>query len=72
MEKILESLTLTNKEIEYVTMGIVLGVGLGTFMGLFVDNVEFTFAIGAVIGIIGSLLFTIFKRVKGKRIIRNI
>ena len=72
MEKVIEILTLSDKEMEYVAMGIVLGVGIGIFMGLFVDYIEFTFAIGAVLGIIGSLIFTIIKRIKSKKILHNI
>ena len=71
MDKIINALTLSDKEVEYVTMGIVLGVGLGIFMGLFFTNVEFTFAIGAVLGIIGSLIFIGIKRIKRKNIMHN-
>lgn len=72
MEKAIEILTLSDKEIEYVSMGIVLGVGIGIFMGLFVDYIEFTFAIGAVLGIITSLILIIIKRIKNKKIFNNI
>ena len=54
MSKVLDKLSLTDKECEYLAKGIAIGVGCGVFVGAIVGNVALTFSIGGVAGIIGS------------------
>ena len=54
----LDKLSLTDKECEYLAKGIAIGVGCGVFVGAIVGNVALTFSIGGVAGIIGSLFYS--------------
>ena len=54
----LDKLSLTDKECEYLAKGIAIGVGCGVFVGAIVGNIALTFSIGGVAVIIGSLFYS--------------
>ena len=58
----LEKMCLTDKEYEYLAKGIAIGTGSGIFIGAIVGNVSMVFAIGGVIGIIGALIYSWYKK----------
>lgn len=62
---------LKDKEAEYITKGIALGVGTGIVLGALLNNVSLFFAIGGTIGIFGSFTFMMYRRVKSYIIERD-
>lgn len=62
----LDKLSLTDKECEYLAKGIAIGVGCGVLVGAVVGNVALTFSIGGVLGIIGSVIYSWIERGKNK------
>lgn len=64
----LDKLSLTDKECENLAKGIAIGAGLGTLIGIIIDNVTFAFSFGGVVGIIGSLIYSTYIRYKKKAI----
>lgn len=64
MVKILEKIILSDKDYEYLTKGIAIGVGLGVLIGAFVGNITLTFAAGGVAGILSAFIYSIYKRKK--------
>lgn len=65
----MEKFMVSEEEYEYLTKGIAIGVGIGIFIGTFVGNILLTFAAGGVIGIIGGLIYSAYKKVKNKRML---
>lgn len=64
MVKFLEKMILSDKDYEYLTKGIAIGVGTGVLIGTIVGNVTLTFAAGGVIGILSAFIYSIYKRKK--------
>lgn len=62
MKKLLDKIILSEKEYEYLTKGIAIGVGLGIVIGTILDEIVLFFALGGVIGIISALIFSFIKR----------
>ncbi|MDZ5255251.1 hypothetical protein [Clostridium sp. LIBA-8841] len=62
----LEKMILSDKECEYLTKSIAGGVGIGLALGAIMNNPEFGFALGGVVGIVSSLIYTLVKRSKSK------
>lgn len=58
----LEKFSLSEQEYENVAKGIVGGVGIGTLIGLIIGTVTLWFAIGGVLGIISSLIYSFFEK----------
>ena len=53
----IEKIILSDQDYEYLTKGIASGIGIGTLVGLLLENVILGFASGGVIGIILSLIY---------------
>lgn len=64
MVKFLEKMILSDKDYEYLTKGIAVGVGTGVLIGTIIGNVTLTFAAGGVIGILSAFIYSIYKRRK--------
>ena len=62
MVKFLEKMILSDKDYEYLTKGIAIGVGTGVLIGTIVGNETLTFAAGGVIGILSAFIYSIYKR----------
>ncbi|EGT3616041.1 hypothetical protein FHH43_07320 [Clostridium perfringens] len=62
----LEKIMLSDKECEYITKSIACGVGIGLALGAIMNNPQFGFALGGVIGIVASMIYTLVKRNKSK------
>lgn len=60
----LEKLILSDKDYEYLTKGIAMGVGIGTLIGMILKNIIFGFSVGGVIGIIIALSYSFYKKYK--------
>ena len=60
----IEKIILSDKEYEYLTKVIALGVGIGTLIGLLLENVILGFASGGVIGIILSFIYSYYKKTR--------
>ena len=60
----LKKLILSEKDYEYLTKGLASGVGIGIITGSLVGDVLFFFALGGILGIIGSGIFSFYKKVK--------
>ncbi len=57
---------LSDKECEYITKSIAGGVLIGLALGALFNNPQFGFALGGVIGIVSSFIYTLVKRTKIK------
>ena len=64
MVKFLEKMILSDKDYEYLTKGIAIGVGTGVLIGTIVGDVTLTFTAGGVIGILSAFMYSIYKRRK--------
>lgn len=62
MVKFLEKMILSDKDYEYLTKGIAIGVGTGVLVGAIIGNITLTFAAGGVIGILSAFIYSIYKR----------
>lgn len=60
----LEKIGLTEKENEYLAKGIACGSGLGIFSGAIFGDVGMGLAAGGVIGILVSLIVSLYRRKK--------
>ena len=67
----IEKIILSDKDYEYLTKGIAIGVGIGTLVGLLLENVILGFASGGVIGIILSFIYSYYKKVRKNNKIIN-
>lgn len=63
----LEKLSLSDQEYDNMVKGIAIGVGLGILIGAILENVTFYFALGGVIGIIVSLIYSKYSKLKRKK-----
>lgn len=64
MNKLLEKMILSEKDYEYLTKGIAFGVGIGTIIGIIVENIILFFALGGVVGILVASILSIIKKLK--------
>ena len=60
----IEKIILSEQDYEYLTKGIAIGVGIGTLVGLLLENVILGFASGGVIGIILSFIYSYYKKTR--------
>ncbi|AYE34177.1 hypothetical protein [Clostridium septicum] len=61
----LEKLSLSDEEYDYLAKCIAIGVGIGTFVGSLIGNVILGFAAGGVIGIVVSGIRFLSHKLKG-------
>lgn len=61
-----KKLILSEKDYEYLTKGLAVGVGLGIIVGSIAENILLFFALGGVLGIIGATVFSTIKKFKIK------
>lgn len=54
----LEKIMLTDREYENLGKGLAIGVGIGIVAGSIVNLTTFCFALGGVLGILGSLIYS--------------
>jgi ABC-type nitrate/sulfonate/bicarbonate transport system permease component len=59
-----EKIMLSDKEYEYLTKGIAIGVGIGIVSGMVLEDIVLGFSAGGVIGIIVSFVYSYYKRLK--------
>lgn len=64
----LEKIILSDKECEHLTKSIACGVGIGLALGAMVNNTQFWFALGGVVGIVFSLIYTLINRNKQSKL----
>lgn len=62
-----DKIILSDEEYEYLTRGIASGVGIGTIVGLLLENIVLGFAAGGVVGIILSFIYSYYKKVKNSK-----
>ena len=55
-----EKIMLSDKDYEYLTKGIASGVGIGTIIGMLLQDIILGFAAGGVIGIILSFVYSYY------------
>ena len=67
----LEKLILSDKDYEYLTKGIAIGVGIGIIVGIIAENITLCFAAGGVIGIISAFIYSYYKKSKTREIIKQ-
>ncbi|MGL5152614.1 MAG: hypothetical protein ACRC7N_18805 [Clostridium sp.] len=65
----LDKISLSDKECEYLAKGIAIGAGCGVVIGAVMDAVPLVFSIGGVVGIIGSLIYCAYDKHKKKVIV---
>lgn len=66
----LGKIILSDEEYRRLTIGILLGVGIGSLVGMFLKNnnsVQFFFVLGGVIGILNSSIYSLYRRKKEER-----
>lgn len=63
MQKIL-NVELSEQETQYLGMGIAIGSGIGIVVGAIINNVGLFFAVGSVMGVIGSIGYSYYLRYK--------
>ena len=59
-----EKIMLSDKEYEYLTKGIAIGVGIGIVSRMVLEDIVLGFSAGGVIGIIVSFVYSYYKRLK--------
>lgn len=59
-----KKLMLSEKDYEYLTKGIALGVGIGVIVGIIFNDINFFFALGGVIGIVIASIYSLIKKVR--------
>ena len=62
-----EKIMLSDKEYEYLTKGIAIGVGIGIVSGMVLEDIVLGFSAGGVIGIIVSFVYSYYKRLKNHK-----
>lgn len=66
--RVLEKMILSDKECENLTKSIAGGVGIGLALGAILNNPQFGFALGGVIGVLSSLIYSLVLRIKEAKI----
>lgn len=64
MNEKLFDLELTDEETANLCMGIAIGSGAGIITGAMLNNVGLLFAIGATMGVVGSVIYSYYLRYK--------
>lgn len=67
----IEKIILSDQDYEYLTKGIASGIGVGTLIGLLLEDVILGFSLGGVIGIILSLIYSGYKKVSKNKNLTN-
>lgn len=67
----LDKISLTDKENELLAKGIAIGAGIGIVGGALLNYVALGFSAGCVAGILFSLTYSLYQRLKNKALIRN-
>ena len=62
-----EKIMLSDKDYEYLTKGIASGVGIGTIIGMLLQDIILGFAAGGVIGIILSFVYSYYRKAKSHK-----
>jgi hypothetical protein len=60
---------LSEEDYEYLTKGIATGVGAGIFIGAITGEIILVFAAGGIIGMVGGLIYSKYKKIKKKETI---
>lgn len=61
---VFEKANLTEYEYELVAKGIAFGVGIGILIGTLIGEMILFFSLGGVIGVISTLIYIFYKRLK--------
>jgi hypothetical protein len=61
-----EKLFLTDKDYEYVTKGLAIGIGIGIIIGALFGEILFFFSFGGAMGIVGANIFAFYKKYANK------
>ena len=56
---------LSEKDYEYLTKGIALGVGIGVIAGMIFNDITLFFALGGVTGIVIAIIYSLIKKGRG-------
>ena len=64
----LEKFMLSDKDYEYLTKGIACGVGLGTILGIIIDDIILGFSFGGVVGILIGCIYSYYKKATGNEV----
>lgn len=59
-------IVLSENEYGYLTKGLISGVCFGIIIGSILGDIIFFFSVGAFIGIVSSIIFSIARRFKSK------
>ena len=59
-----EKLFLSEKDYEYLAKSIILGVVIGIFIGIAIDNIVLAFSACTAMGIFFSFLYSLYKKFK--------
>ena len=62
-----EKIMLSDKDYEYLTKGIASGVGIGTIIGMLLQDIILGFAAGVVIVIILSFVYYYYRKAKSHK-----
>ena len=62
-----EKIMLSDKEYEYLTKGIAIGVGIGIVSGMVLEDIVLGFSAGGVIGIIVSFVYSYYRKAKSHK-----
>ena len=65
--RMVDKIILSDKDYEYLTRGIASGVGIGTVVGLILENIVLGFAAGGVVGIILSFIYSYYKKIRNSK-----
>ncbi|ATD54040.1 hypothetical protein [Clostridium chauvoei] len=60
----LEKISLSDEEYDYLAKGIAIGVGIGIFVGVLMGDVILGFSAGGVLGILGAGIHFLVKKAK--------
>lgn len=64
MEKLFKKVLLSDKDYEYLTKVIAMGVGIGILIGLLFDDVIFFFSLGGVVGVLLASILILIRKLK--------
>lgn len=62
-----EKMMLSDKDYEYLTKGIAAGVGIGTIIGMLLQDIILGFAAGGVLGIILAFVYSYYRKIKSHK-----
>ena len=58
----MNKLIVTDNQYEIITKGIAFGTGIGTLLGLILNNIVFNFSLGGVLGVLIAYVYSIYKK----------